>query len=64
MAKKKEGTSNCDYCVNYGYNEEYDCYECAVDLDEDEMYSFMNGHYRSCPYFHLGDEYKIVQKQN
>ena len=34
------------------------------DLDEDEMYSFMNRQYSSCPYFHLGDEYKIVQKQN
>ncbi len=60
----KKQKSNCDYCVNYSYNEEYDCYECVIDLDEDEMYSFMNHEYRSCPYFRLGDEYKIVQKQN
>ena len=62
--KKKQGSSSCDYCVNYGYNEEYDCYECTVDLDEDEMYGFLSGHRNTCPYFRMGDEYKIVQKQN
>lgn len=64
MSENKEKKSNCDYCMNYSYNEEYDCYECAVDLDEDEMYGFITNKYRSCPYFRLGDEYKIVQKQN
>lgn len=56
--------SNCDYCMNYFYNEEYECYECTVSLDEDEMYRYMYGNYKSCPYFRMGDEYKIVQKQN
>ena len=38
-----KGKTNCDYCVNYCYNEEYECYECAVNLDEDEMYKFVQG---------------------
>lgn len=58
------GKSNCDYCLNYAYNDEYECYECVINLDEDEMYRYMQGQFKSCPYFRMGDEYKIVQKQN
>lgn len=56
--------TNCDYCVNNAYNEEYECYECVINLDEDELYRYMQGQFRHCPYFRMGDEYKIVQKQN
>ena len=58
------GKSNCDYCVNYAYNEEFGCYECVVNLDEDEYYRYIQGNFKNCPYFRMGDEYKIVQKQN
>ena len=57
------GKSNCDYCVNYSYNEEYECYECIVNLDEDEMYKFIQGQFRSCPYFRMGDEYKSFKNK-
>ena len=33
----KQTGSNCEYCVNYSYDEDYECYTCEVDLDEDEM---------------------------
>ena len=33
------------------------------DLDEDEMAHFMQDTYYNCPYFQMGDEYKIVRKQ-
>lgn len=56
--------SNCDNCVNYVYNDEYEVYECLVNLDEDEMYSFMKGAFDNCPYFKLDDEYGLVRKQN
>lgn len=56
--------SNCDYCVNYEYDEEYECYTCVINLDQDEMYSYMQNNFKNCPYFRMGDEYKIVQKQN
>ena len=56
--------SNCDFCVNYEYDEEYECYTCVVNLDQDEVYSYMQNHFKECPYFRMGDEYKIVQKQN
>lgn len=29
--------SNCEYCSNYEYDEEYECYICLINLDEDEM---------------------------
>ncbi|HBN56899.1 MAG TPA: hypothetical protein DD414_08995 [Lachnospiraceae bacterium] len=56
-------SSKCEYCMNYSYDEEYECYICEVNLDEDEMGRFVSGNYRECPYFRMGDEYKIVRKQ-
>ena len=35
--------TNCESCVNYVYDEDYECYTCLVNLDEDEMYRFVNG---------------------
>lgn len=58
------GASNCDNCVNYVYNEYYECYECLVNLDEDELRSFLNSEFDNCPYFRLDDEYGVVRKQN
>lgn len=57
------GESNCDVCMNYIYDEEYECYICDMDLDQDEMGRFLTNTFENCPYFRLGDEYKIVRKQ-
>ena len=45
---------NCEYCVNY---------TCEINLDEDEMVKFITGNFNQCPYFKMGDEYRIVRKQ-
>ena len=47
---------NCEYCVNYSYDDDYECYTCEINLDED-------GNFNQCPYFKMGDEYRIVRKQ-
>ena len=60
--KKKQG-ANCEYCVNYSYDDDYECYTCDMNLDEDEMYRFITGTYHDCPYFRMGDEYRVVRKQ-
>lgn len=57
------GSSNCDYCSNYMYDEDYDNYYCDVDLDEDEMARFLSCSFDNCPFYQSGDEYKIVRKQ-
>lgn len=57
------GKTNCECCVNYVYNEEYEYYECLVNLDEDEMGRFMTAAFDCCPYFRLEDEYRVVKKQ-
>ncbi|MBR7097841.1 MAG: hypothetical protein IKC59_00365 [Clostridia bacterium] len=59
----KTGSVNCESCVFYDYDEDYDCYCCQMNLDEDEMVQFLSGHTRSCPYYRFYDEYKSVQKQ-
>lgn len=55
--------SNCESCVFYDYDEDFDCYVCQMNLDEDEMVRFLSGHHSSCPYYRFYDEYKSVQKQ-
>ncbi len=55
--------SNCEFCINYYYDEDYECMICAIDLDEDEYAGFITGKTRSCPYFRQGDDYTIVRKQ-
>ncbi len=57
------GKSNCECCINYTYDEEFNCYQCEVNLDEDEMSQFLRNAFINCPYFQFNDEYKTVRKQ-
>lgn len=64
--RQKEGnmaSDNCEFCANYVYDEQEETYYCDVNLDEDEMYRFLKGDTRACPYFVSGDEYKVVRHQ-
>lgn len=63
MRKQKMAISNCDMCVNYIYDEDYESYSCLVNLDEDEMYRFLSGNQKECPYFRMDDEYGVVRHQ-
>lgn len=56
-------TSNCDTCVYFEYDDEYECYTCTMSLDEDEMAHLMTDSHYNCPYYKYGDEYTIVRKQ-
>ncbi len=60
---ESKGMSSCEMCVNYVYDEDYECYSCMVNLDEDEMYRFLCGSHNECPYFRLDDEYGVVRHQ-
>ena len=61
--KKKKQTGSCESCMYYSYDEDYECYTCEVNLDEDEMAKFMQDKFYNCPYYRQGDEYLIVRKQ-
>jgi len=53
----------CELCMNYEYDEEFDCYTCDMDLDQDDMERFLRGNNRECPFFRQGNEYQIVKHQ-
>ncbi len=55
--------TNCDECVNYVYDEECGYYTCLVNLDEDEMYHFIQGTNYNCPHYDPDDEYALARKQ-
>ena len=61
--KQKKQESNCESCVFYDYDEDWDSYVCTMNLDEDEMLRFLHGENASCPYYRFYDEYKSVHKQ-
>ena len=61
--EKKNTASNCESCVFYDYDEDFEAYVCTVNLDQDEMSSFLVGRTKSCPYYRFYDEYKSVHKQ-
>ena len=65
MNKKteKKRISSCDICMNYTYDEDYECYTCEMNLDEDEMYRFLSDTFYQCPYYQLDDEYAVVRHQ-
>ena len=43
MEAKKKIASNCESCVFYDYDEDYDAYVCRENLDQDEMARFLAG---------------------
>ena len=59
----KKRQTDCDSCLYYYYDEEYDCYCCDVNLDEDELAGFLRDETYHCPWYKMGDEYSIVRKQ-
>jgi hypothetical protein len=60
---KKPTVGRCEECEFYDYDEDLDAYVCQVNLDEDEMISFISGQTGRCPYYRYYDEYKSVHKQ-
>ena len=63
MEVKKKVSGSCDSCEFYEYDEYTDTYSCTMNLDEDEMVSFLGANTRGCPYYRYYDEYKSVHKQ-
>ena len=63
MKKKTKTQSSCDTCAYCSYDEDYECYMCDINMDEDELARFLSDSHYSCPYYRNGDEYAVVRKQ-
>ncbi len=53
----------CDTCANYVYDEDWECYTCMVNMDEDDYARLMGSKKVECPYYQDNDEYKVVRHQ-
>ena len=60
---KKSPAGICEEGNFYTYDDDYECYTCDQDLDEDEMARFLADEFRDCPYYQPGNEYLVVRKQ-
>ena len=56
-------STNCTMCADYVYDDDYECYVCDSNMDEDEYMRFMSDSHYSCPYYRNGYEYAVVRKQ-
>ncbi len=54
----------CDSCVYYAYDEDWECWICTVGMDEDDVSRMMSGAQADCRYYRYDDEYGVVRKQN
>ena len=63
QAEKEVSAVQCEYCVNYVYDELGQYYTCLVNMDEDEMERFLADRNGGCPYYQSDDEYQVVKHQ-
>ncbi len=54
--------NQCETCLYYEYDEEWEEYLCSMDMDEDDLVRFLQDKRSVCPYYRAGDEYQIVRK--
>ncbi len=54
---------SCETCVYYYFDEDYDGYICDMDIDEDDYGRLVEGHFKECPFYRDGDDYKVVRHQ-
>jgi len=54
---------SCDDCAYYEYDEDYEDYICAMDMDEDDFRRVSISGFRECPYYVKDDEYAVVRHQ-
>lgn len=55
--------NQCDQCVYFVYDDDYEEYLCEADMDEDDYARIVSESRTSCPFFRDGDEYKVVRHQ-
>ncbi len=56
--------ANCEECLYYEYDDEYEEYLCSAPMDMDEEADLLQNGARECPFYRPGDEYTVVRKQN
>lgn len=56
-------TASCEQCSNYVYDENSECCQCAINLDEDELYRYLCDSDFTCPYYRGEDDYFLARKQ-
>ena len=52
---------DCETCLYYEYDEEYEEYCCTADIDQDDYGRILQ--HQECPFWRDGDEYRVVRKQ-
>ena len=59
-------SNQCENCLYYSYDDEFDEWVCDVAdcMDEDEVFRMTGSRDKGCTYYRPGDDYTIVRRQN
>ena len=57
----KESRTSCETCTYYIYDEEYECYLCDKNMDEDDYIRLMTNQHYQCSYYRNGDDYLVLE---
>ena len=64
MNIKSKKAVNCEDCMYFEYDEEYQEYYCTQScMDEDDLARMAEDSRFVCPFYRTGNEYTIVKKQ-
>ena len=63
IESEAHNVNECETCAYYAYDEDWDCWVCEMNLDEDEYARYISDARAHCPYYRDGDEYRIARKQ-
>ena len=64
MPNKNKKAVNCEDCMYFEYDEEYEEYYCTQScMDEDDQARMAEDSRFVCPFYRTGNEYTIVKKQ-
>ena len=55
--------ASCDTCAYFAYDDDYEDYVCDINMDEDDYRRLVESHYKECPFYRDGDDYKVVRHQ-
>ncbi|MBR4865361.1 MAG: hypothetical protein IKU11_01625 [Clostridia bacterium] len=53
----------CESCAYYAIDEETGEGFCTINLDEDELYRFLQSKSKECPYYRYQDDYTLAGRQ-
>jgi len=61
--EEKKIDARCETCSFMEEDPETGDLYCSVNMDQDELWAFLNDSHARCPYYHYQDDYTLAKRQ-